>query len=313
MKMFPFFKKNQLQQFSPNVLITNFCNQRCPYCFANENMKKSRQQEMSLEDFNKLIKMMHKNKADSLRLLGGEPTLHSKFQELVSLGLDNFREVWIFSNGILSKETHQYIIENKNRELNFIFNLDTPVFAYSEKKRQEVEERVCQFSEFATVYTGFTISDLKRDYLQIYQSFNKETLQKIFIRFSIMKPIIGEKPFFNPFSKEEKKQVGKKVIETVRELKKLQVRAVVVDCGLMKEMFTPKQQEYLQENLEMKGWGCDGYWGGFDIDTDLTAIPCFPHSQIKRISLDEKTVFSQVIEEFSCKEMCFYKTLENKK
>jgi uncharacterized radical SAM superfamily Fe-S cluster-containing enzyme len=295
---------------TPNILINNFCNQNCPYCFANENMKKSKQKEMSLADFKTLIKIMKKNKVEILRLLAsGEPTLHSHFKEIISLGLKNFKEVWIFTNGLISKDIDEFLTENLNNKLFFVFNLNTPIFELGGKKRTEIEDRVIRYSDSSTVYTGFTISNCNQDYSKLYKNFSPDLLKKIYVRFGIMKPIVGEKPFFNPLLAKDRKNVGKQIIKTIENIDRLGVRGITIDCGLMKSMFSQQQRDYLEKTTMIRGWGCDGYWGGFDIDTDLSAIACFPYSQSLRVPLSKENNFRKIQEMFSCRETCFLKTM----
>lgn len=66
----------------PNILITNFCNQNCPFCFTRAEMSnKLIRKEMSLENFKKTLLKIKKNpEIQVVKLLGGEPTLHSRFK-----------------------------------------------------------------------------------------------------------------------------------------------------------------------------------------------------------------------------------------
>jgi organic radical activating enzyme len=303
-QMLSFFKKTKLSGIAPNILITNFCNQHCAYCFAKENFKKNKQKQLSLIDFKRLIKILKKNNVNSLRLLGGEPTLHESFQDFVRLGLKNFKEVWIFTNGFFPKEIDDFFRKVNSKNLSFVFNLDTPAFNSSKQKRREVEKKIIEYSSFAKIYSGFTISKIDRNYAEIYRNFSPEILKKINVRFGIMKPIIGEKPFFDSSMHREKRAVGKQIISVVENLKKIGIDNISTDCGLMMGMFTFGQKEYLEKNVNMRGYECDGYWGNFDIDTDLSAFPCFPYSQSNRIPIDENSNFRKIFKEFSCKKMC---------
>ena len=77
-----------------NYIITNNCNKGCPYCFAHENRVNDPNSFMSLEQFEKLI-----NKSKSqVKLLGGEPTQHPQFKELIQLLVDKKRPFTLISN-----------------------------------------------------------------------------------------------------------------------------------------------------------------------------------------------------------------------
>ena len=35
---------------------------------------------------------------------------------------------------------------------------------------------------------------------------------------------------------------------------------------------------FLTKNSHLRGWGCEGKWGSFDVTPNLYAFPCFPYS-----------------------------------
>ena len=63
------------------VFITGKCNLQCPYCFSNELQPT----EMSLSDFEEILKWASQNKVTRISLCGGEPTFHSRFGEILTL------------------------------------------------------------------------------------------------------------------------------------------------------------------------------------------------------------------------------------
>jgi MoaA/NifB/PqqE/SkfB family radical SAM enzyme len=79
--------------------------------------------EMSLDDFKKtLLKMKRNPKIKVVKLLGGEPTLHSKFKEIINLSLKYFPYVQIFTNGIFSDDLANFLI-SKATNVSFTFNI----------------------------------------------------------------------------------------------------------------------------------------------------------------------------------------------
>jgi MoaA/NifB/PqqE/SkfB family radical SAM enzyme len=63
------------------VFITGNCNLDCPYCFSNTLERK----EMSLADFETILRWARKNGIKRVTLCGGEPTLHTQFNKILSL------------------------------------------------------------------------------------------------------------------------------------------------------------------------------------------------------------------------------------
>ena len=71
--------------YPANLLITNYCNQSCPFCFASREMSSTTlDKEMKIEDFKKiLIKVTHNRHSNIIKLLfimhGNEATINLKF------------------------------------------------------------------------------------------------------------------------------------------------------------------------------------------------------------------------------------------
>ena len=81
-----------------NILLTTACNLDCEYCFAQSLRERPRQQEMSLRELEWLLWNMDPD-ADEVRLMGGEPTLHSRYPEVMRLAISFGYVVTVFTNG----------------------------------------------------------------------------------------------------------------------------------------------------------------------------------------------------------------------
>jgi len=66
------------------IMLTDYCNQACPYCFAKEKLKSSATTELSLSDVDYLIDLHREWGLPHMSLAGGEPTLHSHFEDVVT-------------------------------------------------------------------------------------------------------------------------------------------------------------------------------------------------------------------------------------
>ena len=86
-----------------NIMITDTCNLACPYCFANEFVNKQRN-EIEREVFDEAVRfILGDGSHKSVGIIGGEPTLHSKFDELMrSLILnEEVQKIMLYTNGLL--------------------------------------------------------------------------------------------------------------------------------------------------------------------------------------------------------------------
>ncbi len=97
------------------IEITNNCNLNCSFCSEIKKQKK----EMTVNDF-KIIISKIKDYTDYIYLhIKGEPLLHSKLDEILSICDDNKIHVNITTNGTLLKERKDILLNHKSiRQIN---------------------------------------------------------------------------------------------------------------------------------------------------------------------------------------------------
>lgn len=109
-----------------NIAITEICNLSCPYCFANEFVNK-KGKEITISDFQKALafSLSSKKSKGHLGIIGGEPTVHSKYNEILSLLINDnrVREATIFTNGIRVDQSIDLITDDK---FALLINLNSP-------------------------------------------------------------------------------------------------------------------------------------------------------------------------------------------
>ena len=66
-----------------NLMVNNYCNLHCPYCFAQEEMHSKKAMNITIENYEIFLDFLKKNDMDSVRLIGGEPTLHPDLDKLI--------------------------------------------------------------------------------------------------------------------------------------------------------------------------------------------------------------------------------------
>lgn len=106
----------QEEEKMPNIAIVNYCNLKCKYCFA-EDMIKEANTTITLENFKKLMNFICTNMEDNhIGILGGEPTLHPQFKNIL-LEIKDYEKQYnnlttlIFTNGINLLPYIPYITE----------------------------------------------------------------------------------------------------------------------------------------------------------------------------------------------------------
>jgi len=99
-----------------NLMITKRCNLQCTYCFANEFVKPESNDFMTMNTFQKLVEfILADGSENSIGLIGGEPTLHPLFAEMLELVLNDARmkDVTIYTNGILLEKYRETLNDKK--------------------------------------------------------------------------------------------------------------------------------------------------------------------------------------------------------
>jgi len=272
----------------PNLLITNFCNQNCDFCFAKKEMESaSIKREMNLDDLRRILLRMKKIKSiNTVKLLGGEPLLHTQFKEIIKLSLKYFPSVRIFTNGIFSNEKAEFL-KHYLPEVKFTFNVSTPGFQNNKKVREVISKRIIEFG----LKTEVTLSHTINPNIDISNLRNlQDIIKHVFVfRIGISNPIFGEK---NNYSYNDFKKIGKQTTDLIGYVKNLNPKIKVnLNCGFTPCMFTETQLKYLKERkIQFSGWSCFGKNSSMDIAVDMIAFHCFPLSNSYRLSMKNNSL-----------------------
>jgi len=272
---------------TPNLLITNYCNQNCSFCFARKEMNKlSLKKNMSLKTFSVILKKL-KNK--KIKLLGGEPTLHPQFNKFVNLSIKQSPEVEIFTNGVFNKAKFTFL-KNRLDKVKFIFNISTPGFQQNVIIRRHVLANIKSISVLTSVSLSITVDP----YTNIRSIIKKLPIDIILrlssVRIGISNPMLGS----NYYEFSQFKKIGSLIYFLVKQFKKISPSIEInQNCGLVRCMFSQAEYNYLKKiNFLVDYWGCFGKTSSMDISTDGTAFNCFPLSSIIRKKICGKELVS---------------------
>jgi len=225
--------------YSPNILVTNFCNQNCSFCFARSEMSnKLIKKEISLSDFKNILLKMKKNpRVKVVKLLGGEPTLHSEFKEIIELSLNYFPYVQIFTNGIFSGDLTQFLIK-KTPKVGFTFNVTTPGFLLSPKICYLVSKKIEQLSKKTKITLSLTY-DMHTDINLVFTALKKNVLSQVTsFRLGFSNPTAGQK---NYYTFDEFPKMGAQTYQVVKKIRKKNQKAQIsLNCGFTRACFPKK-------------------------------------------------------------------------
>jgi MoaA/NifB/PqqE/SkfB family radical SAM enzyme len=83
---------------SVDVYISSQCNRRCTYCFLPPDFFSSGIR-MSIDSLSGIVNWSLRNDVEEITLLGGEPSLHPSFADMVCLASDRGLQVRVVTNG----------------------------------------------------------------------------------------------------------------------------------------------------------------------------------------------------------------------
>ncbi|MDR1728323.1 MAG: radical SAM protein [Acidobacteriota bacterium] len=89
-----------------NLVLTTACNRRCAYCFADRDeaagaASGARPGEMGMDAALAALDWVAASGRSEIRLLGGEPTLHPRFPDILQAALARGLDALVFSNGLM--------------------------------------------------------------------------------------------------------------------------------------------------------------------------------------------------------------------
>lgn len=147
----------------PTVMLTTKCPNSCEWCFARAKMEAYRArgiEEMSWEDFLAVVSFYEKSGLNHMILLGGEPTLHSRFEDILELlGSRNFT-VLVVTNGLCEKTLVDNLVRKKIPGVQFGVNT-TPYFHYPADTRVKADYFMSRINYPVSLSYTVTADDLR--------------------------------------------------------------------------------------------------------------------------------------------------------
>lgn len=264
-----------------NLTISAVCNQSCAYCFTRDHLNDSgaNQRFLDVGDFEARLNFLERSGIDQVRLLGGEPTLHPGFPELVERARARNKKIVVFTNGLMPDKALGCLEELPVTECTVLVNVNEPGEAgkdTSERQRTVIR----RLGERALL--GFNIydADFQPDFLL---SLVAEVRCRPAIRLGIAQPCLsGDNRYIHP---KQYGFVGEKVVRFACLAASAGVR-LEFDCGFVRCMFSDEDMEALKASSADIGWRCNPI---LDIDIEGRVIHCYPLSRLGSRPLTPET------------------------
>lgn len=276
----------------PNVLLTQYCNRSCPYCFAKRHMSDTSPDDvLSWDDLIFLADLLEKSGEKRFGILGGEPTLHPQFNDYMLYLLDRGFHVNVFTNGIMSErklsEAGRLFRDIPPDRLGFTCNLNDPESTAAPMAELEAVKRfLFVFGE--KVVPGVNIYRKEFSLEYIFRYINEFGLQRQ-LRVGIAHPIVGKK---NAFVKRSDIREAIARLFSYRDMfERFRVKPGL-DCGFPLCLFEDDELAWLYRVTGGHSeFGCGPV---IDVGPDMKVWSCFPLSAHNSRSLYEFNSLAEV-------------------
>lgn len=141
----------------PNIIINSYCNQKCPYCFA-QDMMSGGHTNITLKEFKKIFQWLKKSECHHIGLIGGEPTLNPHLKDILMYINEEKKtyalRITIFTNGTNLKPIMPYV----DGSYQFLININAPEHIGEDNAKKTIKglELLKERPEIKTVF-GATI------------------------------------------------------------------------------------------------------------------------------------------------------------
>ena len=263
-----------------NVLLTEKCVRACPYCFAKEYLKESKEKLLSWENLIYITDLFESANEKRLSLLGGEPSLHPHFIDFILyLNQRNFH-VNVFTSGIMSNKqletTKEYLLKIPVENLSFVCNYNHPDSS-TDYETKQINQFLTTFSKYTSL--SFNLYQKDFDFTFLVETIIKYDLKK-HIRLGLAHPIPGQKNMCLTLTEIDGITENFRTQIDILEQHRI---SIGFDCGMPLCVFSDKDIGRLFKlNRGKVTFSCGS---AIDIGPDMQVWACFPLANYEKKSL----------------------------
>lgn len=274
---------NSVHKPIPTIHLTDFCNQNCSFCIAAESMPHARKKIIQMDDFVMLASSFSRMGSAGIKITGGETTLHPQFQELMKYALKKFILITLFTNGLFSEKTRDFLVQNGNR-FYFVFNISTPGFQTDKAIRKRILGNIAAVAKVSGFSLSIVSSFLSDDVMRQLRNIPISLIRKSSVKLSLKNSIAND---HNWMLIEDFPMIGKHVCRAIKSLNALAPPIRYDFEGWMRPcMFSDKDRKFLEKNnlghiaqtTQCHSEGTHYY----HVASDLQTFHCYPLSSMKR-------------------------------
>lgn len=270
-----------------NLAITTVCNQRCAYCFTVDHVGDDRRlddgsgkqaggQFLSMDDFEARLDFLQRSGITEVRLLGGEPTLHPQFAELIELARKKGMQVVVFTNGLVPESALDCLVSLSPDQCTVMVNVNQPNGSDPDGSHQRRLGTVRRLGQRALL--GFNIYQPGFQIDFLFPLIAEAGCEPA-IRLGMAHPCLsGDNQHVHP---SQYRAIAVKIVRSARVAANAGV-SLDFDCGFVRCMFSDADLDTLRAAGTKFGWRCNPI---LDIDVNGDVIHCYPLSRLLRLPL----------------------------
>lgn len=279
----------------PNILLTNKCTRNCPYCFAGGEMAQSHTNDyLSWENAIYLADFLRASSVRHVSLLGGEPTLHPEFADLLLYFLERGFRVTVFTNGVMPEaklvELKKHVARYSAERIYFVCNVNNPEQTRTPKAESDRQHAfLAQLGQWTM--PGFNIYSLDFDLQFLFDLFDHHGLIDR-LRLGIAHPSPGST---NDFIQSH--DIGSVIARIYSYRRLFEERRIkpFFDCGFPLCRFNDEQLGWFYRQTGRLDFKCGP---AIDITPDMKVYFCFPLSSLNKKSLFEFDSFTGLMHHY---------------
>lgn len=251
----------------PNLMLTNWCNYRCPYCFGMDMMApKMERKAMSRETFNGIMEWLQRRPFDKIiHLMGGEPTLNPDIEWMVDRLLELDMHITVFSN-MATKQAVSLAEKLAMLPVHWVANVNNPA-KWNAAQRENITTALGYAGKKASL--TFNIQPNEPNELWAIDLIEKYDLGTN-IKVGFVLPTLTSSNM--ALHESEYGKAAERVIDLIKAGEHLGV-TIEYECGVPFCSFTDEQTGFLWRHNSRGNSGCQSR---LDITPDGKVMYCLP-------------------------------------
>ncbi|MFL7870043.1 MAG: radical SAM protein [Anaerolineales bacterium] len=265
-----------------NICVSDVCDLACPFCFAGSYLHRKRNGRpafITLDEYQIRLDFVQRNGMDTARLIGGEPTLHPKFDRLLTLARERDLKINVFSHGLIREKPLRALLGQPPRLCNVLVNMNATGGA-ALPTVQEQKRRAAILAQLGPrAKLGYTIWRADFDLWPLFDLVKITGCDRS-IRLGLAQPMASsESRYLHP---QRYAFIGRRIAQFSREAAAQNIK-LSFDCGFVPCMFDQEARDLLTESGTDVAWHCSPI---LDIGLEGQAIHCFPLSEQVQTTFD---------------------------